>query len=1611
MAANSAHFPVEGYIAPQGNAVLKSGSSLSTSPRLLLLSANDDSSLTQQVMKHTSYFQATPVKTISNPEFLDDLLYTLNERRQLHQCRAVALLHSPGDLENLDGIISKSQRSLTHPSLCLIFTGQGAQYPGDELQCLEQYEVFRKRLDLAEHDLSELGCSWKVRHELYSSKKASRINNAEYSQPLSTILQIALVDLVRSLGVHPKVVVGHSSGEIAAAYCTGALSASSAIRVAYYRGLHSANMAAAGTHNGAMMAVGISASEAQVYVDEHALRTGGPKLTIACINSPKSVTISGDTAQIDLLETYLSVKGFFARKLNVNMAYHSPMMQAVAQRYHNSILGLEKGDSSHSSITMLSTVTGKWVQGKTLRSPQYWVDNMISPVQFSPVIENMTFNTNGKVWKRLDRSHQNNVKVTFMLEVGFHGALKGPIRDILTAVGGGKVGYDSMLVRNQAPLDALLGSLGRLLCHGIPVNLGALNNIGDKATIAPKLLCDLPEYSFNHKKSYWDESRISKRYRLHSQGKLDLLGKPTPDWNKAEAKWRNFIRVSEMPWVEDHKINGSMIYPAAGMLVMAIEAANQVAIPGRKIEGFEFRDVHFVSALGIPHTSKGVETHLYLREVRDSASSETPWSEFRLFCFENEEWVENCRGAIRVQYEDMLSASFGAGLADVERMKEASRCRARESAVSDSDGHHPEHSQLYSHLRSNGFEFGASFQLVRKGIFVNKDAKAEIELYNWDAATHHQPHIVHPCSLDAMLHLTVAALTEGGRTTIPTAIPSAFRKLWIAKDGLSCAEAKYVRATAWMVEQDSRGTEYNVSVLDALGEKVLVRGDGLRLTVVANVASSAAKTNDETQICYGLDWMPDIGFMTNQQLAAYCEQARPGALPNALFGFQSCFPVLARLLGVLQHQGRGLRMLEVGSDQDARMLTSPELVKYNDVEFRCFDPSQDAAAQGMSAAYYDIVFAAGLIGGALDAEAATQNVRSLLRDGGRLVAYEPTELDTLRATSITKSFQKHKHFLPAFDWAAALRRNGFAGIDVEFPDHLSAESRQRSVIVATALDLSKDSSNRTNFSGINGSTKGMTKPSQPVVVVDSSSPFLRDISTRLRSIALTEDYRVMSLGEAAQVDNQAETSFIFLDELEKEQLMDLNETDFAALRTIFSNCKTSLWVTNGGGESSANPTVGVAIGLFRVLRNERPDCPFATLGLDRGGTVTDSQLMLIQKVFLRITHHTDTSLCDQEYLEVDEVLCIPRLREAKTSTEAIYQRTLTSQTSWQSLKECPPIQLGIGTTGFLDTLHFTEDHLYHQPLDGDDVEIRVRASSLNLRDLLVALGRIPGSALGSEAAGIVSRVGSSSLGLSIGDRVIMVGATIRTYARAKARLVFKIDDIMSFAEASSIPTQFCTAWYTIHDLARLQRNESILIHTGAGGTGQAAIQVAQHIGATVYVTVGSEAKKQLLMREYSIPETNIFFSRNTDFAKGIMRITHGRGVDVVLNSLAGSSLVATWECIAPYGRFVEIGKKDVLANTNLPMGMFRKNTSFICFDGLAWGDDRPDLYAKTFETVMKLFREKSLRPVSPLNLFPLGKIEDAFRALQDGELAGKMILEVEEHTEIKVRCSSLHVPR
>lgn len=238
-------------------------------------------------------------------------------------------------------------------------------------------------------------------------------------------------------------------------------------------------------------------------------------------------------------------------------------------------------------------------------------------------------------------------------------------------------------------------------------------------------------------------------------------------------------------------------------------------------------------------------------------------------------------------------------------------------------------------------------------------------------------------------------------------------------------------------------------------------------------------------------------------------------------------------------------------------------------------------------------------------------------------------------------------------------------------------------------------------------------------------------------------------------------------------------------------------------------------------------------------------------------------------------------------------------------------------------------------------------------DLLVALDRVDTkSHMRSECAGIGTRSGGKA-GFKVGNRVAMTNlATFKTLVRCPCQCAVLLPDDIPFSIAAAIPTTFTTAYNSFYGVARTRRGESVLIHSAAGGTGQSAVQTAQHIGAEIYAIVGSDEKKRLLMDSYKIPKHHIFYSRNTSFVQGVKRMTKGREIDVILNSLSGDGLVASWECVAPYGRFVEIGKKDIMDGGKPPMLPSSKSVSFSAVDMTTMGEARPEHLRRTLEEIM-----------------------------------------------------------
>ncbi|KAJ6145304.1 hypothetical protein N7470_009199 [Penicillium chermesinum] len=375
---------------------------------------------------------------------------------------------------------------------------------------------------------------------------------------------------------------------------------------------------------------------------------------------------------------------------------------------------------------------------------------------------------------------------------------------------------------------------------------------------------------------------------------------------------------------------------------------------------------------------------------------------------------------------------------------------------------------------------------------------------------------------------------------------------------------------------------------------------------------------------------------------------------------------------------------------------------------------------------------------------------------------------------------------------------------------------------------------------------------------------------------------------------------------------------------------------------------------------------------------------------------------DFEFKARGSDLLVPRVGDDEAANAFVHnethEMTISSQPFHQPGRR---FKLEIGSAGALDTLYFTDEE--PEPLDDDDIEIEVKATGLNFKDIVVTMGQLAQPYIGIECAGVVAAAGKNVKHVKVGDRVMALPlGAYSTYARCKGTSAALIPEDMSFEVGATVPVVFCTAYYALFDLGRLQSDERVLIHAGAGGVGQSAIMLAQMIGAEIFTTVGSVEKKHFLMTQYGIPEDHILYSRDTSFKQGIRQLTNGEGVDVVVNSLAGDLLRETWECLAPFGRFVEIGKADITKNTRLDMLPFEYNVTFASVDLTKVAAYKPKLMNRLLVFVSHLLKQGTISPILPLTTYRISELETAFRTLQTGKAMGKIVVVPHPGDHVKV---------
>ncbi|KAI4101563.1 MAG: hypothetical protein L6R37_004889 [Teloschistes peruensis] len=1704
-----------------------------SSPRLFVWSAHEQAGIDRASSVYTNYMH---VKVTDSSDFDENLLlrrlaYTLSTRRSILPWKTFVVASSAKDLGHQVESPWRPIRSSAIPRIGFVFTGQGAQWMGMGRE-LCAHQVFLESLEAASSHLVALGCTWSLLAESLRPDEASRLNEAAFSQPMCTAVQIALVELLQHWNVTPNAVIGHSSGEIAAAFAKGSITREMAWTIAYHRGrLSQAIRGLAPGLSGAMLACGLGEADVQPYLNGC---TNGD-VVVACINSPTSVTLSGDLQAITQIEAMLKADGFFARRLKVDTAYHSPHMQVIAEKYFASLSNVH-ASGGNDAIKMFSSVTGNVVESTAL-SASYWVSNMLQPVKFSQALSNMCNHTNSNKGGRKKRNRKPYIDA--LIEIGPHSALQGPINQILDQEDRrANVTYASCLVRGQDACVTALEVVGKLFQQGLPVNVAKVNEV-QRNCPEPAFLVDMPPFPWNRSHKFWFETANMKDYRLRTHPRKDLIGARTVDENPMDARWRQYLRVSENPWIEDHRAQNSILYPAAGMMVMAIEAAAQTADPHKPVAGYELRDISIRNAIVVPEED-GIETMLHMRPWRmGSRASTSAWNEFSIFSRANQEWVLNCSGLLQVHYRSENDPLF----TDEEAAQNTKHRRTYQDMVESCSKPTPAR-HFYEQMTNIGLRYGPSFMKLAEIHKGNYKGQCTMTIHDTKSIMPHAyeyDHLIHPSTLDNILQMLFPAMTSLNEELTVAKVPTSIGRLFVSSSvprtpgtclqGYSKADtigfrdveasvvvsesswvkplviAENVRCTAlstsnegnavgdvpgrnlaasmvWMEDVEKLDPKDMLAILserlegfDQVSPKIVEEleiGAWLYMKRALNTCSEKEAEGFEwhlkaywdymqhvrKRVLAGeidhqsnhFDWLTSSDESEENLLARVEKSSADGAAmcrhgrhvveilrrqldplqvlmeDNLLYKFYSdgigqrrLYAKVAAYTRFFAHKTPSMDILEIGAGTGGTTLpvlqaiggpegSAPRFSSYtftditsgffeaarektkpwaSVMKFRKLNIEEEPADQGMEHEGYDVVIASLVLHATHSMDATVANVRKLVKPGGKLIFVEITH-DLLRVPMVVGALSgwwmgqaDGRQWSPNMSqerWHDTLVRQGFSGVDTAIHDFEDARDRCITMMISTATPIA---------------TKNI--PDQ-VLIVEPDHPV-----TEIQSLSHTVIECLRDMGSSASITtleqtlkwDLSNTACIIMIEAMQPLLMDIDAASFDAAKHVILDSAGCTWLTRGAVIDSEVPASNLMTGLARTIRAENFGLALSTLDLDPSTDLSSRSLAeSIAKIC--VAGHNDKNLDrpDWEYAIRNGRLLVPRLVLEPGTNQVIASQNSRPVPEMVPFKqEGRALTLQVGVPGMLDTLQFVDDESHSKPLTANEVEVEIKASGLNFVDLMVSMGQITEPALGAECSGVVSRVGPEVTQFKPGDRVMtwLLG-TFSSFIRTPEPMIQPIPEGMSFEVAASIPAVYVTAYHALVDAARLAKGETILIHSAAGGVGQAAIMLAQHLEAEIFVTVSSQVKKDLVMKKYGIAADHIFNSRSLTFVDGIMRMTGGKGIDVVLNSLAGEALRQSWLCLAWFGRFIEMGKRDIVGNTGLDMSPFIKNVSFCSVNILGILRNSVPIAARIFREAMGLLRSGAVKPVDPISVMPIGRIEEAFRLMQSGKHMGKIVL-------------------
>ncbi|KAJ5520916.1 Acyl transferase/acyl hydrolase/lysophospholipase [Penicillium fimorum] len=1601
------------------HAILESASAVSShsqvtslglsNPQLLLLSAHTADTLRKRVGQITDYVK-------NHPDRLHDLSYTLAARRSHLSHRAFAVVQPSVPIVDHTAF---SIFNTSSPNVTFVFTGQGAQWPGMGLRLLSNFPSFKEDIKTMDEALQQLpdGPNWILYDELSQESSISRVHEAEFSQPLCVALQIGLVNILWSWGIEPSTVVGHSSGEIVAAYAARAILMRTAIVLAYYRG----KVAQPLEGLGAMVAVGLSPDEVAPFLTA--------AVVVACHNSPHSVTLSGDNNSVDraIKNIKAANSDTLCRRLTVKIAYHSDHMKQIGSEYEDRIsthIEHEQG-----MIPFYSSVTGDMITDPRKLDAAYWRQNLESPVLFTEAIQSLP--TSG---------------TPVFLEVGPHSALAAPLRQTFRTLASRSPAYIPTLFRYDEDIQGqLLRTAGQAYASGIGVNLSNIIDPGNTLT-------DLPPYPWEHDRPYWSESRLSREWRQRKFPHHEILGSRVFDTTDHEPSWRNLITLDNVPWLVDHVIQGTVTFPGAGFVAMAGEAVKQLYPDNGS---YSVRNTTFITPL-LFHEGDQVEMVTSLSPVEVADRIPSGWYAFKIMIHDGEQWTVHCQGQVR---------------AGSDHPPETFPISSYKRAV-------PSES-LYRVLQRSGIDYGTQFQGL-EDITADPTGPRATATVVGHRGLPGSRYSLHPTAIDQCFQLMGVACSKGLLRHLTTIyVPAMIDSLFVGPGGQAMpASARTKRGTRDGQLGDAIATLGDRVVLsirgaylfalenDNIDSRTGVAGSVSHLEWKSDIdclplATRMSTPHDYTPQAMNIQALGQLSALFTLETAGRIRDVDPTSSHSAKWknfildaasnikkgGHQSIYtesPQWALLsssdrqemirevlektkftfdapladclkvvfdncveftagesspleilmkdnllhkfhaahtqyadwkpfLPLLCHSNPGLRILEIGAGTGSATAMALELLKSTsgermygqyvftdissgfmaaaterfayeqNVEYKVLDITLDPLEQGFDPHSFDLIIASNVLHATPNLHSALCHVHCLLKPTGRFLLHE-ISLEILLANFTMGVFpgwwlgeddgRPEQPYVSPERWDRELRAAGFTGADVTAYDQKPPYHISASILTRPEDDISIP----TDISLL---TKSSTR-----------CQWASDVESLFRNEGYTTYWTTLH-----QAPPKGKFIVSLLD-IEGSRIGSLPKNDYEVFQQYVEQAQECqiLWVTHSTSHTCSDPMYGFVHGLARTLRAEML-LDFSILEVPTWDAAGAKAVLQVSEKIQRSRAH---SLPDPEYEFA--------LHEGEIKVGRYH---------WTPLVE----------------------HLASPPRSDasrklGEVEVEMDYVGLNFKDMMVAMGFFGNKEdLGLEGSGIVLQVGADVTDITVGDRVVLMHSGILASNVVVPReACIKLPQGLSMADAATMLTAYVTVLYSLLEIGALKKGQSVLIHSACGGVGLAALQVCQAVGTEIYATVGNDKKVAHLMENFGLPRERIFHSRNTSFQPDLMRATDGQGVDLVLNSLSSNLLHASWECVAKFGRMVELGKRDFISHGMLNMSLFEANRAFFGIDLAQVCKETPDILKSTLATFSDWYIQGKIGPIKPVKVFDAVDIVSAFRYMQAGTHLGKILV-------------------